>query len=112
MSYAWFFHIPFIVWSSKKFPAGNKYILRFYPEGYEGLRRKGLESIFSFDRESKVSESRNASFFYYLAFSAEELLPEISFNGEETELKGNMALIIITQVGEEVIFPFDLSKIR
>ena len=82
MSYAWFFHMPFIVWSSKKFPAGTKYILRFYPRGRE---KKEVESIFSFDRESKISESRNAGFFYYLAFSAEELLTELSFSDEEAE---------------------------
>lgn len=109
MSYAWFFHIPFIVWSSKKFPAGTKYILRFYPGEREN---KEVESVFSFGRESKIGESRNAGFFYYIAFPTEGFLTEVSFSDEETELKGNVALVLITQAGEEVIFPFDLSKIR
>lgn len=109
MSYAWFFHIPFIVWSSKEFSTGTKYILRFYPEG---LEKKEVENVFSFNRESKIGESENAGFFYYIAFPAEDLFREIFLGEEGVELKGNMDLVLITEAGEEVIFPFDLSKIR
>lgn len=108
-SCSWLFHIPFIIWSSDKLPGEIRFILRFYPKEREP---KEVESVFSFDRESKIGEDVNAGFFHYVAFPAEEFFREVSFSEDGTELKGNITLILITQVGEEVIFPFDLSKMR
>lgn len=115
--YAWMFHIPFIVHSKLPFPPETKYFLRYYPEDYmmgEEVEIRA-EAVYVSSRESVV-EAESAGFFYYLAFSYEEILGlregSPSFNEDLSELLGRMVLIVVTSVGEELIFPFDLSKMR
>ncbi len=73
------------------------------------------EAVYVTSRESVAGE-RSGGFSYYLAFPTEEILyiPTIgdSFNEETSELLGRMVLTIVTNAGEELIFPFDLSEMR
>lgn len=116
-NYRWFFHIPFIVYSGRSLPPKTKYILRYYPEDYlMGIDEKiEAEAVYVSSRESVVGEE-SVGFFYYLAFPTEAILyiPTIgdSFNEETSELLGEMVLTIVTNAGEELIFPFDLSEMR
>lgn len=116
-NHAWFFHVPIIIYSRHSLPPKTKYILRYYPEDYlMGIDEKiEAEAVYVTSRESVAGE-RSAGFFYYLAFPTEEILyiPTIgdSFNEETSELLGRMVLTIVTNVGEELIFPFDLSEMR
>lgn len=116
-SYAWFFHIPFIVYSGHSLPPKTKYILRYYPEDYlMGIDEKiEAEAVYVTSRESVAGEM-TAGFFYYLAFPTEKILfsptASASFNEETSELLGRLVLTIVTNAGEELIFPFDLSEMR
>jgi len=116
--YTWIFHIPFIVHSKLPFPPETKYFLRYYPEDYvmgvdEEIKAK---AVYVSSRESVVPEAESAGFFYYLAFSYEEILGlregSPSFNEDISELLGRMVLTVVTNMGEELIFPFDLSEMR
>jgi len=114
--YAWSFHMPFVIWSEKKFPVTARYVLRYYPEEYY-LEKGEAEAVYVVSRESRISENENAGFFYYVAFPTLKILKledgiGPSLNDQGTEATGLMVLMVITEAGEEWIFPFDLSKIR
>ncbi len=115
--YAWFFHIPFIIESAYSFPPETKYFLRYSPEDYviDVDEKIEMEAVYATSRESVVGEE-SAGFFYYVAFPAEKILfspaTSSSFNEETSEFTGKMVLTVVTNVGEELIFPFDLSEMR
>ena len=117
VGYAWAFYIPFIIDSAYPFPPETKYVLRYYPEDYiYGIDEKiEAEAVYVASRESVVEEM-SAGFFYYLAFPTEETLfgstSGASFNEETSELLGKMVLTVVTNAGEKVFFPFDLSEMR
>jgi len=114
---AWAFYMPFIVYSFYSFPPETKYVLRYYPEDYMGgIDEKGeAEAVYVAYRESVV-EDTSTGFFYYLAFPTEKILfsptASVSFNEETSEVLGRMVLTVVTNAGEELIFPFNLSEMR